>query len=176
MTSHSITRRSIPRLALAAALALGCLAFGDMARAQAPAPSATAIAAAKELVSLKGGATMFDPLIPGVIESVKNTFVPTNPQLGQPLNDVAAQLHKEYAAKRAELLNEVAKVYARHFTEQEIKDIVTFYKTPLGRKMIVEEPQALDESLKTAQNWATRFSDEVMERFRVEMKKKGYTL
>jgi hypothetical protein len=165
-------------LALAVALALGCLAFGDVARAQtqAPAPSPTAIAAAKELVSLKGGATMFDPLIPGVIESVKNTFAPTNPQLGQPLNDVAAQLRKDYDSKRAELLNEVAKIYARHFTEQELKDIVAFYKTPVGKKMIVEEPQALDESLKTAQAWATRFSDEVMERFRVEMKKKGYNL
>jgi hypothetical protein len=168
---------SINRLSIAAALTLGCLALGDIALGQGPAaPSAAAIAAAKELVSLKGGATMFDPLVPGVIESAKNSLVPTNPQLQQQLNDVAAQLRKEFDPKRAEILNEVAKVYAQRFTEPELKEIVAFYKTPIGKKMSIEEPIALDQSLKVAQAWATRFSDEVLERFRAEMKKKGYNL
>jgi uncharacterized protein len=165
---------SIPRLALVAVLTLGYLALGGVARAQAPTPAA--VAAAKELVSLKGGAAMFDPLVPGVIESAKNSYLPTNPQLGPALNEVSAQLRKEYDPKRAEILNEVAKIYAQHFTEQELKDLVAFYRTPLGKKMITEEPIALDQSLKAAQSWATRFSDEVLERFRTEMKKKGYNL
>ena len=168
---------SINRLSIAAALTLGCLALGDIALGQGPAaPSAAAIAAAKELVALKGGATMFDPLVPGVIESAKNSLVPTNPQLQQQLNEVAAQLRREFDPKRAEILNEVAKVYAQRFTEPELKEIVAFYKTPIGKKMIIEEPIALDQSLKVAQAWATRFSDEVLERFRAEMKKKGYNL
>jgi len=149
---------------------LGKVVEGNAADAQA------AIAAAKELVALKGGATMFDPLVPGVIESAKNSLVPTNPQLQQQLNEVAAQLRKEFDPKRAEILNEVAKVYAQRFTEPELKEIVAFYKTPIGKKMIIEEPIALDQSLKVAQAWATRFSDEVLERFRAEMKKKGYNL
>jgi len=164
-------------LSVAAALTFGCLALSGVAPAQGPAaPNAAAIAAAKELVALKGGATMFDPLVPGVIESAKNTLLPTNPQLQRPLNEVAAQLLKEYEPKRAEILNEVAKVYAQRFTEPELKEIVAFYKTPIGKKMITEEPIALDQSLRMAQNWATRFSDEVLERFRAEMKKKGYNL
>jgi len=164
-------------LSVAAALTFGCLALSGVAPAQGPAaPNAAAIAAAKELVALKGGATMFDPLVPGVIESAKNSLVPTNPQLQRPLNEVAAQLLKEYEPKRAEILNEVAKVYAQRFTEPELKEIVAFYKTPIGKKMITEEPIALDQSLRMAQNWATRFSDEVLERFRAEMKKKGYNL
>ena len=42
--------------------------------------------------------------------------------------------------------------------------------------MITEEPIALDQSLKAAQAWANRFSEEVLGRFRVEMKKKGHNL
>jgi hypothetical protein len=172
MKFHPINRPSV-----GAALTLVCLALGGVAFAQTPAaPSAASITAAKELVSLKGGATMFDPLVPGVIESAKNSLVPTNPQLQRPLNEVAAQLLKEYEPKRAEILNEVAKVYAQRFTEPELKEIAAFYKTPVGKKMITEEPIALDQSLKMAQAWATRFSDEVLERFRAEMKKKGYNL
>ena len=166
--------RTINRLALVAALAFGWFAFAGAARAQAP--SAAALAAAKELVALKGGAAMFDPLIPGVIETAKNNFLPTNPQLAKPLDDLAAALIKEYTPKRAEILDEVAHVYARHFTEQELKDIVAFYKSPVGKKMLSQEPVAIDQSLKAAQAWAVRFSDVVIERFRTEMQKKGYKL
>src|SRR5215471_5869417 len=169
-----MTFRLPNRLALAAVLAAACLASAGTARAQAPTPGA--IAVAKELVAIKGGAAMFDPLIPGVIESVKNAFVPTNPQLTQPLNEVANALRREYDPKRAEILDEVAKIYAQHFTEAELRDIVAFYKTPAGRKMITEEPLAIDQSLKAAQAWATQFSDVVMERFRSEMKKRGANL
>jgi uncharacterized protein len=165
MRSHIIYRP-----VLAVALLVGFLAFD--ARAQTP----TSLAAAKELISLEGGVTMFDPLVPGVIESAKNAYLPTNPQLSKELNEVALQLRKEYDPKRAEILNEVSKIYAQHFTEQELKDLVAFYKTPLGKKMITEEPIALDQSLKAAQTWATKFSDEVLERFRAEMKKKGHNL
>ncbi len=169
-----MTFRSINRLALVVALAFGSLVLADAARAQAPSPAA--LAAAKELVALKGAAAMFDPLIPGVIESAKNQFVPTNPQLAGPLNEVAAMLHKEYEPRRAELLDLVAKIYAQHFTEAELKDIVAFYKTPAGKKMLSQEPAAIKQSLDAAQSWANQFSDTVLQRFRTEMQKKGYKL
>ena len=166
--------RPLDRLLLAAALAAACLASAGVARAQAPTPAA--IATARDLVVAKGGIAMFEPLIPGVIESAKNSFLPTNPQLGPQLNQVAAELRKEYEPKRNEILEEVATIYAQHFTEQELKDLVGFYRTPLGKKLLAQEPIALDQSLKAAQAWAVRFSDEVIERFKVEMKKKGYNL
>jgi len=171
---NAMTFRSLDRLVLAAVLAVACLTCGDAARAQAPTPAA--VAAAKDLIIAKGGNTMFAPLIPGVIESAKNSFLPTNPQFAQPLNQVAAELRKEYEPRNSEILEEVAKIYAEHFTEQELKDLVAFYRTPLGKKMLTQEPIALDQSLKAAQAWAVRFSDEVIERFHAEMKKKGYNL
>jgi hypothetical protein len=161
----------IARIAVAVTLAAAC--WGPGARAQQP--TAASIEAARELIALKGG-SMFEPLIPGVIESVKNSFVPTNPNLMPQLNEVAAQLRKEYDSKRADLLTDVARTYAAHFTEQELKDIIIFYKTPLGKKMLTEEPIALNESLSRAQDWANRFSEEVMGRFRAEMRKKGHSL
>jgi hypothetical protein len=169
-----MTFRSLNRLALIAALTFGWVVLAGAARAQAPTPGA--LAAAKELVALKGGAAMFDPLIPGVIESAKNQFLPTNPNLSGPLTEVANQLHKEYAPRRAELLDLVAKIYAQQFTEAELKDIVAFYKTPAGKKMVTQEPVAINQSLTAAQEWANDFSDQVLQRFRTEMAKKGYKL
>jgi hypothetical protein len=156
------------------ALALCCI--GATAHAQAPAPTAGAVAAARELIVTKGGAAIFEPVIPGVIETAKNSLVPTNPNLTKELNEVAAQLRKDYDSKKAEIVYEVAVVYASHFTEQELKDLVTFYKSPLGQKMLREEPVALEQSMKKAQDWSTDFSDAVLARIRSEMAKKGHKL
>ena len=99
-----------------------------------------------------------------------------NPMLGKPLSDVAAKLRANYAGRGAELLNDAAKLYASRFTEQELKEALAFYKTPLGRKMVSEEPKILDQSLKDAKVWADRLSEEVIGMFRVEMKKQGHDI
>jgi hypothetical protein len=144
--------------------------------ASAQEPSAASIAMAKELLEIKGATTMFDPLVPGVIETTKNTFLTMNPGLSKDLNDVSAQLRNELGSKRVELQNEVAKVYASAFTEQEIREALAFYRSPLGKKISTEEPRVLDKIMSNAQDWADKLADDVLARFRVEMRKKGHTL
>lgn len=162
-------------LRLAAMLMIACTTFGSTALAQ-PAPSASAIAAARELVELKGGAAMFDPVIVSVIEQTKAALLQTNPQLAKDLNDVGTQLRAEFTPRRSELMAEAAKLYAGAFTEQEIKDMTTFYKSPLGRKMLTTEPQVLDATFGFVERWGPRVAEEAMNRFRAEMKKKGHNL
>jgi len=164
--------RSLARLAPVALIA--CHLFAGAALAQQPTP--TAIASARELVEIKGGAAMFDPLIVNIVEQTKGALLTTNPQASKDLNDVSTQLRNEFAPRRSELLAEAARLYAVRFTEPEIKDMVTFYKSPLGRKMLTQEPQVLDDTFNFAQQWAPRVGEEVMNRFRAEMKKKGHNL
>jgi hypothetical protein len=54
--------------------------------------------------------------------------------------------------------------------------VLVFYKSPLGRKVVTEEPKILDDGFNRIQQWANKFSEEVMGRMRAEMKKKGYDL
>lgn len=161
------------RLAAIVALACNCL-WAVAANAQQPTPAA--MAAAREMIASKGGMAMFDAVIPGVVESVKNSFIPTNPQLSGELNEVSAMLRKEYESKRSEMQDEIARVFTKHFTEKELKDLTAFYKTPLGQKLVKEEPATIQESLQNAQSWAVQFSDVVLARFRAEMRKKGHAL
>jgi len=152
-----------------------CACLGPFA-AKAQQPSAAATALAREVIMTKGANVMTDPLVRGVIESVKNSFVPTNPNLTRELNDVAATLHKELDGKSTEVVDQMARAYASRFTEQELKDLLVFFRTPLGQKYIKEEPVALEDGLKRAQQWADAFADTVMARMRSEMQKKGHPL
>jgi len=144
--------------------------------AHAQQPSATALATAKELITTKGAAAIFEPVVTGVIEQVKAVFLRTNPMLSKDLNEVAVKMRADYAPRGAEILNDMAKLYATHFTEQELKDALAFYKSPLGRKLLVEEPKILDDGMRNAQTWANRLSEEVMGKMRAEMKKRGHEI
>ncbi len=166
-------RSSLSRVVFIGAMICACL--GPIA-AHAQQPSAAAVAFAREVVVARGAGSMMEPLVRGVIETVKNSFVPTNPNLTRELNDVATTLHKELDGKSSEVLEQMARAYATRFTEQELKDLLVFYKTPLGQKFIREEPNAIEDGLKRAQQWADTFADTVMARMRNEMQKKGHQL
>ena len=155
--------------------AMICAGLGPIA-AHAQQPSAAAVALARDVIAMKGAAGMTEPLVRGVIETVKNSFVPTNPNLTRELNDVATALHKELDGKSSEVLDQMARAYAARFTEQELKDLLVFYKTPLGQKFIKEEPNAIEDGLNRARQWAEAFGDTVMARMRSEMQKKGHQL
>ena len=168
----------LPRLLLAGAVAL-VIGSAPGAYAQSlvnPNPSAASIGLAKDLLILKGGPQLFDGMVEGVIDRTRDTFLPTNPNLSAPLNQVAAQLRTEFEPKKAEVFNEVARSYARYFTEAELKDLLAFYKSSLGQKVLKAEPVAVEEGFKRAQEWSQSFAEQVMARYRAEMKKKGYDL
>lgn len=158
------------------AIAGAVLACAVPAAALAQEPTASAVASARELVVIRGGASMFDTVVMGVLEQGKALFLQTNPALSKDLNEVSNKLRADLNEKRAELVTEVARIYAQRFTEQEIKDAIAFYKTPLGKKFVTEEPVIIDQSFARIQQWANRLSEDVLNRYRAEMKKKGHDL
>jgi hypothetical protein len=164
--------RFIARTVGAAAIAF--LALIPSAQAQQQ-PSAAAIALATQLLEIKGGLTAYDPAIDGVIIHHKGVLLQINSNLGKDINDVEQLMRQEGAARRQELHKEIAVGYASAFTEQELKDMIVFYKTPLGKKMIEQEPKAGEDATKRAQVWIDKYAEAVITKMRAEMRKRGHT-
>jgi uncharacterized protein len=152
------------------------LALASIGPASAQQPSAAALATAKELLSVKGSMSIYDPLVNGIVEKAKLIFLRTNPMLGKDLNEVAAKLRAEYGPRIAEVVNETARLYALRFSEQELKDALAFYKSPVGRKLVAEEPAIAEQSMKWTAAWADKLSEEVVGKMRGEMKKRGHEI
>ncbi|MFZ1148415.1 MAG: DUF2059 domain-containing protein, partial [Xanthobacteraceae bacterium] len=106
----------------------------------------------------------------------RDFLMQTNFMWGKDLNEVADNLIKQYSVRSGELMNDAARIYASHFTEPELKQILAFYQSPLGQKVITEEPKTADESMTMAGNWADKLSEEVMGKMRAEMKKRGHDM
>ncbi len=181
--------RRIPTLPMMAALlALAALALIGIAgpapaQAQTQAPSQThrpspdAVLIAKRIIELKHfKQNMFDPLVRGVIEKAKNEFMQTNFMWAKDLDEVAANMEKEYAPRANELLDQSARLYASYFSEAELKQILAFYQSSAGRKVIEDEPKVVHDSLAYAGQWGENFSQEVIAKMREEMKKRGHDI
>jgi len=164
------------RLTLVVAFSFALALPVSMAPAAAQQPSPAALATAKEIVTVKGADALWRPVVRGVVERAKGMFMQSNPMLGKDLNEVAAKLYAEYNPRTVELLNDAAKIYATRFTEQELKDLLAFYKSPLGKKMLTEDPAILDQNMKDAQAWADKLSNEVISKMRAEMRKRGHEI
>ena len=172
---------SLARWAGTAFLPLAVMVCAGAARTEAQQtqllPSPAALLLAKQLVSLKKAQfAIWDSVVPGVIEQAKNALLQTNPALSKELDSVAQKLRSEFAPRSTELFDIVANLYAQQFTEKELSEIVTFYKSPIGGKLLAKEPSVNDQSLGLVQQWAAKFSEEIIVRMRAEMKKKGYDL
>ncbi len=104
-------------------------------------------------------------------------YLQQDPSLAKDLNEISAQLRTELQPRFSELNDEVARLYATNFSEQELKEILTFYKTPSGKKTFdLSNPRVVDGSMKFAQDWANKLSDQVVAKMRDELKKRGHAL
>jgi uncharacterized protein len=171
--------KSFSRIWLAASLALGVAINCAPALAQQPATPAAkpaspaAIAAAKEILTMKNASAMYASAVPNVVQQTKTQLIQSNLNYQQDLNEVALLVAKKLAGREQEIGDGMAKVYATEFTEQELKDLLTFYKSPLGQKLLGAEPRAIQSSMAYMNQWAQSFRETVGEEFRAEMKKRG---
>jgi uncharacterized protein len=166
--------KAIQRAARPAAIAVALVVASSAAHAQQRQPSPASLLVAKQLVTVMGATALFNPLIAGVVEQAKNLYLQQNPGLAKDLNEIAKKMRKDLQPRYSELTNEVARLYATHFTEQELKNILAFYTSPTGKKMLEQQPDVVDASMKFAQNWANKLSERVTAQMREELKKKGH--
>ena len=169
--------KSFLRILSAAGLALG-LAFAAVpAPAQQPAApkpaSPAALAAAKEILAMKNANQMYANAVPNIVAQTKDSLLQANLNYQKDLNELAPIVAQTFAGKEKEIGDGMAQVYANEFTEQELTSLVAFYKSPLGQKLLVSEPRAIQFSMSYMNQWAQSFAEQVNAQFRAEMRKRG---
>jgi hypothetical protein len=171
--------KSLSRILSAAGLALGLALAGAPAGAQQPAApplkqaSPAAIAAAKEILTMKNVSAMYANAVPGLVQQTKEVLLQNNLNYQKDLNEVAVIVAQSLAGREKEIGEGMAKIYANEFSEQELKDLVTFYKSTLGQKLLATEPRAIQFSMSYMNQWAQAFAEVVNGQFRAEMRKRG---
>jgi uncharacterized protein len=165
-------------LALGLALASGPAAAQQPQGAAPPPPTLkpatpTCAAAAKEILTMKNAGAMYAQAVPNIVTQTKDQLMQTNLNYQKDLNEVAVIVAQKMAGKEKEIGDGMAQIYCNEFTEKELVDLVAFYKSTLGQKLLSSEPRAIQFSMSYMNGWAQNFAEIVNGEFRAEMRKRG---
>lgn len=123
-----------------------CLADDSASAAQAAAP---AIDPEKEnlirqVLMLSGAAKMADQMLDAMMDSFKKS------KLAVP-DGFWDDIRKN--ADTNDLIERIIPVYARHFSDDDLRGLVAFYNSPVGKKYVAETPQITAESMAVGRAW-----------------------
>lgn len=94
------------------------------------------------------------------------TAVPNIPE--KVWQDLMAEFQDEFSAEK--IINLSIPIYSKHFTASEIKELIAFYESPLGRKMTGEMPAIAQEAYVAGE----RQGHEIVKRVLDKLRAKGY--
>lgn len=129
------------------------------------------IAAARELVLATKALDTFDDILPMLAEQTKTIFIQADPFRSDEVTSVTNDVALKMAAKRSELNQAVYENWAALFTEDELKQLAAFYKTPLGQKLAAEGPKVTVMSIGAARQWQDKISTEMVGLVKEELAK-----
>lgn len=123
--------------------------------------TATANEHAKELLKVMNSSRLSQQMLDMMIASYKENLpqVPT---------EFWNEFQKEVNVD--ELMDMIAPLYAKHFTDEELVQLIAFYKTPLGRKLSDKTGLISQESYSIGEEWGRKIGEKAA----AKLKEKGY--
>jgi uncharacterized protein len=159
--------------ALATAL-VAILVTGAIAQAQAP--DASRLAAAKELMQVSGVSKQFDEVMPVLAQRLGESFVAVAPDKAELIREVFAQLAVKFVDRKAELIDQIAVFYAEKLSLEDLTEIVGFYKSAAGARLVAVQPEIARQSMALGHRWGAQIGREIEDEARRELRKRGIDL
>ena len=124
--------------------------------------SDTHLEAARDAVLSANAIRAFDDVLPLMADRTRTLFIQSNPAYTQLIDVIVNEVALEMAARRPDLNKVVYEVWARRFSEDELKELAAFYKTDLGQKLSRMEPEMRALSIGAAKQWGDAISTEMV--------------
>jgi len=114
----------------------------------------------RKLLAMTGAGAMGAQVMHQMIEPFKKA-----------MPNVPPSFWAEFAAemKPDELVEKLVPVYDKHLSAQELKDIIKFYESPSGKKLLAAQPAIMQDSSVVGQEWGREIGERVMKK----LKEKG---
>ena len=141
---------------------LGVVAVMGLALAPAPASAdAAKLKEIRKLLQLTGAAKLGRQIMEQMLANFKQSF-PKVPE------KFWTDFMKK--AKTEDLFEQIVPVYDKHLSLADIKGLITFYTSPVGKKFVAVQPQLVAESMEVGRSWGQKLATQVMG----DLKKKGH--
>lgn len=85
-------------------------------------------------------------------------------------------VQQKMGARISELEDAVAVVYASNFSAAELRDLIAFYKTPTGQKLLEKTPSIAQQTPAAGQKFGQSAGAEAQKEMTDQLRNKGHAL
>jgi hypothetical protein len=147
----------------------------------AAAPSADGVepdrlAAARDLLQATNTEAQFATVIPMMFSQLKQSIPPSGPKMQEELDQVFDEVQKQFIERRREVLDQIAILYARKFSAEEMKTLADFYRSPIAQKFVTAIPELTADAMKIGNVWGRQIAMDAERKVRDEMRRRGFDL
>ena len=85
-------------------------------------------------------------------------------------------LVKRQISAKGGLMDRVVPLYDKHYSHDEIRSLIQFYETPLGKKVTALRPQIAQESMVVAEEWINFLEPLLVQALARSLENEGYAI
>ncbi len=120
------------------------------------------IEAAKAAVRATKSIENFDNILPDVAERTRTLFIRSNPAMSAEIDTAVNEAAVELIARRKELDRVIYEVWARRFSEAELKEIAAFYNSETGQHLADMSGTLSALTIGAAKQWSDVISTDMV--------------
>lgn len=131
----------------------------------------------KRLMDVTGSANIAKQFASASSRQIFQTLKASRPEIS---DRALAVVDKELMALFSEkmsapggLMDQIIPVYDKYFTHQEIRELLAFYQTSIGKKVIFVLPKVANESMMAGQRWGQSLGPEIEKRMLTALRREG---
>jgi len=154
--------------------AIAALALSFSAQAQEIGPDHLALA--KKYVAMTDTGHLYERVIVDTSKKAMEFLVQQNPEIAASIATAAKDVATSYFDGNNELHDSFARIYAVRFSMEELGEIVAFYETPVGQKLLANN-QAVGKNIESAAFiWKSNLETEIAIKLRTLLKERGFEI
>lgn len=157
-------------------LLFGLMMIAAPAMAEQQAADEERLALGKEVLEVSGAAASFEKVLDAMGGQIFRMLVAQKPDKADKIREFFVPMMKEMAARKEELIEKASRIYAEEFTAAELRELVAFYKTPVGRKLAKRLPAIMRKMNAAGGAWGRQVAQDIIRKAKEEAKKRGIDL
>ena len=131
------------------------------------------LALARKYIDLTDHSGIYETTIVRAGINTYQQLLPQNPEIAVPLNKAIEDVISTYKDKKGELFDQMARVYALTFSQEEMQQIVDFYASPVGQKLSKGNAELNSTFQRVMNVFSVNLNSEFFAKVRTELKKQG---
>lgn len=134
-------------------------------------------AAVVELLKATEALDMTSKIIDIAVRKAKEHYLKTNRKSSKKLAEIVTQEVKQAMEEdRGWYLLEVARIWERNFSTEELRALATFYRKPVGQKILKLLPEIFSQELDLGAAWSERLMPRIQDGIKSRIEGKKQTL